>query len=211
MRALLGPVALLCISLAVGFVALRDRSAHVTFPLRADGQYAISRDFSGTAGLYVITLEMDAIKDRHHTSCLLGGDLQPYPSPTGTVGIEGCDVRPVGPPRWRLSSGGEVVARDSDPGAMLGVLPIARGERRIERELGSVRLNDRQSYRLEVGAASRLLSGTRAVIHLRLHPWDVKKGLGMMALGLFAALLFAAGGIVWLVKVVRPPRTAVAR
>lgn len=208
MRAYLGPAALLCASLALGCFTLKDRSARVAFPLRTDGQYAASPDFTGTAGLYLITLEMDAIKDRHHTSCLLGGDLQPYPAPTGTVGIGGCDVAPVGPPRWRLTSSGRVLARESDPDAMRGVLPIARGGRRIERELGTVTLNAGQSYRLEVGAVSPLLSGTDPVIHLKLHPWDVKKGLEQMALAFLAALLLAAGGFTWLVEVLRRRRAA---
>lgn len=214
MRAYVGPMGLLCVALVLGILMLRDRSAQVTFPLRTDGRYTASPEFSGSAGLYLITLEMDAIQDRHHSSCLLGGDLQPHPAPTGTVGTEGCDVAPLGPPRWRLTHGSEVVARDDDPEAMRGVEPFARtmrDTRRVERELGTVQLDDGQSYRLEVREVPPFLARTTPRIHLRLHPWDVKAALGRRALSFLAACLLGAGSVVWLVRVVRSRKVSKVR
>src|SRR5258706_16479885 len=111
MRRFLGPIVVLLAAVLVGKWAATDFSARASLPLRTDGTYAVSPAFSGQAGLYLITLEMDAIQDRHHTSCLMGGDLLPYPAPTGTIGTSGCEVAPRFAAHWKLYGGGRLVAQ----------------------------------------------------------------------------------------------------
>lgn len=202
MQRFLGPIAVLIVAALIGKWATTDFSAHTSFPLRTDGTYTISPAFSGETGLYLITVEMDAIQDRHHTSCLMGGDLEPYPAPSGTIGTSGCDVTPRFAVRWNLYSGGRLVAQDG-PQSMRGAESFVRQtaiKGRLERELGTVELVKSRSYRLHVQEidAPPLLAGTNAVIHLRLHPWDVKDGLGRMLGGLLMAFVLGLAGLGWL-------------
>jgi hypothetical protein len=202
MRRFLGPIIALLAAVLVGKWAATDSSAHVSFPLTTDGRYATSPTFGGKAGLYLITLEMDVIRDRHHTSCLMGGDLLPYPAPSGTIGTSGCDVAPRFSTNWKLYAGEQLVAQDG-PQSMRGAEPFVRqteAKGRVERELGTIVLANSQSYQLKIREtdAPPLLAGTNPVIHLRLHPWDVKDGLGRMLGGLLLTLLFGITGLVWL-------------
>jgi hypothetical protein len=202
MRRFLGPIMVLLAAVLVGKWAATDHSAHASFPLRTDGAETVSPAFKGQTGLYLITLEMDAIQDRHHTSCLMGGDLLPYPAPGGTIGTSGCEVAPRYAGHWRLYRGGQLVAEDG-PQSMRGAEPFVRQtatKGRLERELGTIELVGSQSYQLRVREvdAPPVLAGTNPVIHVRLHPWDVKNGIGRMLGGLLLALLLGIAGLVWL-------------
>ena len=207
MRRFLGPITALLAAVLIGKWATTDLSAHASFPLTTDGTYSVSPPFSGQAGLYLITLEMDAIQDRHHTSCLMGGDLLPYPAPGGTIGTSRCEVAPRFAAHWKLYGGGQLVAQDG-PQSMRGAEPFVRQtatKGRLERELGTIELVRSQPYQLEIREADTppLLAGTNPVIHVRLHPWDVEKSLGTMLGGLLMALVFGTTGLVGLGLAVR--------
>ena len=210
MRRFLGPVIALLAALLVGKWALTDFSARASFPLSTDGSYATSPRFGGQAGLYLITLEMDQIQDRHHTSCLMGGDLLPYPAPFGTVGTRGCDVAPRFSANWKLYAGDRLVAQDG-PQSMRGVEPLVREtgtKGRVERELGTMELVSLESYRLKIreSDAPPVLAHTNPVIHVRLHPWDAEDGLGRMLGGLLLALILGITALVGLVRALRRRR-----
>ncbi len=117
----------------------------------------------------------------------------------GCVGT-GC-VRPQDRLSWSVTRRGSLIARDTlgPEGAVdLGLVRMV-GDRR-ERELGSVRLSRASDYVLEVqrvGDLSALPPSELRDVHVRLHPWDVKAGLGSIA-ALGVGLLASASSLLWL-------------
>lgn len=197
-----GPALLLAAALLAAVGGLVPISAHTTFPLTTDGLYATSAPFRGQSGLYLITLEMDAIRDRHHTSCLMGGDLVPYAAPTGTIGTTSCDAVPRFAANWKLYSGNRLVAEDG-PQSLRGVEAIVRQsptKGRVERELGTFELSAFRSYQLRVREADvpPVLVGTNPIVRVGLHPWDVEQVLVARIGAFLLALLSGVSGLIWL-------------
>jgi hypothetical protein len=193
MRRFQGPLIVLAAAFLAATLGLKDFSARASFPLTTDGSYATSPAFSGQAGTYLIELEMDVIRDKDHTSCLLGGE---------TFGTSHCDAAPRLSTDWRLYAGNQLITEDGH-GSMDGVDELVRPavtKGRIRKDLGSVRLTSFRSYQLKIREVDvpPVLAGANPVIHVRLHPTDVKLGLGRMLGGLVLALLLGIAGLVWL-------------
>lgn len=197
-----GPMGLLASAALLCMMLVSDQSAHATFPLRTDGRPSISPTFGGRPGLYLITLEMAPIKDRHFTSCLFGGDLPSAPAPTGTVSRAGCPVSPAISIDWNLYDGAKLVAA-SGPSSMEGVeafVTNSASKGRVQRELGSFQLESGRSYHLSVRETefpARLVSAG-PVVGVELHPWEAKKGLGPTVIEFWGAVVFGVAGLVWL-------------
>ncbi|MDB5419606.1 MAG: hypothetical protein JWP50_3025 [Phenylobacterium sp.] len=204
MRRFAGPFCLLALAALVGLFTLTDHSARASFSLTADGQAAISPYFKGEGGLYLLSLEMDPIKDRHETSCLFGGDLLPYPAPSGSVGMTYCDVAPAIFLGWKLYSDGRVVASEG-PETTRDIERWAystQNGRRLERQLGIVQLVSSRTYQLAVRETGTppLLAGTHPVIHVRRHVGDYGEQLDRIILGALLTLLLATAGFVWMAQ-----------
>lgn len=105
MRRFVGPICLFALAALVFEFGLVDHSASASFPLPTDGGTVTSAPFRGEGGRYLVTLEMDAIGDRHHTSCLLGGDHPQALALTNAVDLSTCDMAPAISVGWTLRSG----------------------------------------------------------------------------------------------------------
>jgi hypothetical protein len=168
----------------------------------------MSPTFQGSTGLYLVVLEMDLIGDRHHTSCLLGGDMVEHARASGQFGMQECDVAQAVALSWRLFDGDLLVAQDG-PAHTCGAEPLAvlqTGSRRVERELGTFRLERSHSYRLEARATNggQILSSAHPIVKVRLHPWDAKDGVGRLLLNFLITATAGLFGLCWLIGAAWP-------
>jgi hypothetical protein len=198
-RKRLWPCSILVAAALIMFVPLGDGPAQVSFPLRAGGTVAHSPPFHGRDGRYLIQLEMNLIRDRHYTSCLLGGDNR-------GVGSEPCNIAPAILLHWTLV-GDNGIAAQHGPSPAQDIEQWAREDqhRRVSRELGLVDLRRGATYTLAVQTTGKspLLAGANPIIKVSPYYPD-GKGLDGLIIRLIISSLLAMVGLVWLSVPGRP-------